>query len=67
MIRVTKDIWDDGADHHPPRLLASKGDVLNVLASHQDGYEVARDGRFDVGHDECEVIGAPATAGDARG
>jgi hypothetical protein len=29
-IRLKDDIYDDGADHHPPGILAHKGDVLEV-------------------------------------
>ena len=29
-IRATKDIWDDGEDHHPPGYCAYKGDTLIV-------------------------------------
>jgi hypothetical protein len=58
-IRITKDVWDDGADHHPPVLLARKGDVLNVLATVGLHYEVARNGRFYVDQSECEVIEPP--------
>ena len=55
-IRITKDIWDDGADHHPPRLLARRGEVLNVLETSERGYEVARNGCFYVERSECELI-----------
>lgn len=58
MIRITKDVWDDGADHHPRQLLARAGETLNVLAIVGDRYEVARNGRFYVERSECEPIGA---------
>ncbi len=29
-VRLLKDIWDDGEDHHPPGYLALKGEVLIV-------------------------------------
>ena len=29
-VRLTKDIWDSGEDHHPPCYLAMKGEVLIV-------------------------------------
>lgn len=29
-IRLKEDIYDDGADHHPPGILARKGDVVEV-------------------------------------
>ena len=29
-VRLLKDIWDDGEDHHPPGYLARKGEVLIV-------------------------------------
>jgi hypothetical protein len=29
-IRLKDDIYDDGADHHPPGIIAHKGDVLEV-------------------------------------
>lgn len=57
-IRITKDVWDDGAGHHPPLLLARKGEVLNVLEPCRLGYEVARNGNFYVDQSECEVIEA---------
>jgi hypothetical protein len=65
-IRITKDVWDDGQDHHPPVLLARKGEVLNVLETSARGYEVARNGHFYVDQSECEVIGAPPTVGAAE-
>ncbi len=58
-IRVTSYIWDYGDDHHPHALLARPGDVLNVLKSTADGYEVARHGNFLVFHHECEPISKP--------
>lgn len=63
-VRLIKDIWDDGADHHPSGYIARKGEVLNVLESFNLGYEVAHDGRtmgFYVGHSECEPIVSPPT------
>lgn len=63
-IRITKDIWDDGADHHPAVLLARLGEVLNVLASHNGNYEVARNGRFIVRRSECELIDSLPNSGD---
>ncbi len=64
-IRITKHIWDDGQDHHPATLLASPGDVLNVLEASSTGYEIARNGRFHVNQDECEVISSSSlTVGD---
>lgn len=65
-IRITKDIWDDGADHHPATLLAHKGDVLNVLETFTHGYEVARNGRFFVDRSECEQIPSPPTVTDKQ-
>lgn len=61
-IRITKDVWDDGADHHPPALLARSGAVLNVLECLPDGYEVARNGRFYVSKSECEPIASSSAA-----
>lgn len=29
-VKLLKDIFDDGADHHPPSYLARKGEVLIV-------------------------------------
>jgi hypothetical protein len=29
-VRLVKDIWDDGADHHPARLIASAGENVFV-------------------------------------
>lgn len=29
-IRILKDIWDDGQDHHPPCYLAKKDEVLII-------------------------------------
>lgn len=66
-IRITKDIWDDGADHHPARLLARRGDVLNVLETFAYGYEVARNGRFYVSQTECEQFASPSTVGEEHG
>lgn len=57
-IRITKDIWDYGGDHHPPALLARKGEVLHVLNIRAGAYEIARNGIFYVEHSECEVIGS---------
>lgn len=59
-IRITQDIVDDGADHHPARILARKGDVLNVIEATPDGYEVARNGLFRVSRSECEPIASPS-------
>lgn len=61
MIRITEDVWDDGADHHPATLLARKGEVLNVLETFVHGYEVARNGRFFVSESECEVVASSPT------
>lgn len=65
-IRITKDVWDDGADHHPAVLLARKGEVLNVLETIGLGYEVARNGNFYVDQSECEVIGSHPTVRSAH-
>jgi hypothetical protein len=64
MIRITKDVWDDGQDHHPPVLLARKGDVLNVLETCGLSYEVARNGHFYIEQSECEVIGSSETVSE---
>ena len=37
-MRLLADVWDDGADHHPPGYLARKGEILIVRA-------------FDTGHE----------------
>lgn len=33
-VRLTKAIWDDGEDHHPPGWLAQRGEVLVVRQVH---------------------------------
>jgi hypothetical protein len=29
-VRLTQDIYDDGADHHPPQFMGYKGDIVWV-------------------------------------
>jgi len=29
-VRLTKSIYDDGEDHHPPSLIAQKGDLVKI-------------------------------------
>lgn len=31
-VKLLKDVWDDGQDHHPPGYLARKGEILIVRA-----------------------------------
>lgn len=38
-VRLLKDVWDDGADHHPPGYLAREGEVL-VVRSFDKGHEM---------------------------
>jgi hypothetical protein len=60
-VRVLVDIWDDGADHHPPGYLAFKGEELIVRevgpkwvsVSHAD----VTDSRFCIRAGEFEVLG----------
>jgi hypothetical protein len=61
-VRLLKDIWDDGQDHHPPGYLAHKGEVLIVRAFDR-GHEFPvcishkriTDKSFRVALDEIEV------------
>ena len=44
-VRLTKNIWDDGEDHHPPGYIAEKGDI--VIVRHVNNFapiEVSPDG-----------------------
>ena len=42
-IKLKKDIWDDGEDHHPPGWLAVKNEVLIVKAVREKSLAVAHD------------------------
>jgi hypothetical protein len=57
-VRLTRDIWDDGEDHHPPGYLAKKGEVLIVrkvnIRSLSVSHEHIADSAFRVLLDEVE-------------
>ena len=61
-VRMLVDIWDDGADHHPPGWLARKGEILLVKAiSGYGGVAVAHEGNpgaFHVHMAEFETYNA---------
>lgn len=44
---LTKDIWDDGADHHPPGYLARAGEVLVVREDNMTSICVSHEHRTD--------------------
>lgn len=60
-VRLTKSIWDDGEDHHPPGWLAMAGEVLivrhqksskgRIAVSHED----VKDSSFWISCDEFEL------------
>lgn len=64
-VRLLKDIWDDGEDHHPPGWFARKGEVLivrrepnqqtrSIGVSHED----VTDNSFTVYAGEYETLNA---------
>lgn len=61
-VRLLKDIWDDGADHHPPGYLAMRGEIL-VVRRIDEGHELpfcishasVLDNYFRVKADEIET------------
>lgn len=58
-VQLTKSIWDDGEDHHPPGWLALAGEVLIVKAVRGDALAVAHegaDGAFLVRPNEYELL-----------
>lgn len=57
-VRLTKSVWDDGADHHPPGWLAMAGEVLIVKAVRGNRLAVAHegaDGAFMIDANEYEL------------
>lgn len=67
-VRLTKAIWDDGADHHQPGWLAAAGEVLIVKAVRGTALAVAHegvDGAFMIRADEYEPYNAIELTGDA--
>jgi len=32
-VRMLKDVWDDGQDHHPPGYVAHKDEIVNVKSN----------------------------------
>lgn len=52
-------IWDDGADHHPPVLLAACGDELIIREVHDGVVEVSHEhitnATFTIYYDEFEL------------
>ena len=63
-VRLTKGIWDDGEDHHPPGWLAQSGEVLIVKGILGCGLAVAHEGNpgsFLVYHGEFEPYNAEVT------
>lgn len=63
-VALLADIWDDGADHHPPGYLARRGEVL-IVRSLDPGHEFPvlisheeiTDQSFRVALNEVEVEG----------
>ena len=62
-VRLTADIWDNGEDHHPPGIIARKGDI--VIVRRMRIIEVAHEGvennAFVVTSSEFEPISANET------
>lgn len=48
-VRLTKSIWDDGEDHHPPGWLARAGEVLIVRTDQHP-----KTGRIAVSHEQVK-------------
>ena len=42
-VRLTKSIWNDGADHHPPGWLGHKGEILVVRGHGKLSLEVSHE------------------------
>lgn len=62
-VRLLKDIWDDGQDHHPPGYLALRGELLIVRKIDTGAelpfcvsHESVLDRSFRVGADEISAI-----------
>lgn len=59
-VRLLKDIFDDGEDHHPPGFYGRKGDVVVVRVLHAIGVShEGREGEFIVRGGEFEPITTP--------
>lgn len=62
-VRLLKDIWDDGGDHHPPGLIARAGEVIIIRRVHDTGarrsiavsHEHVKDNSFTVYSGEYET------------
>lgn len=68
-VRLLKDIWDDGQDHHPPGYIAHKGEVLIVRRADGRGtfpvavsHENVTDRSFGVALDEITPADPPRCA-----
>lgn len=48
-VRLLVDIWDDGADHHPPGYLAHRGEIVFVRSTEPRTFPVyvSHEGRLD--------------------
>lgn len=59
-VLLTKDIWDDGEDHHPPGYIAYAGEVLSIRSIRNNGslsvYHDGNDGSFVIYDGEFELI-----------
>lgn len=61
-VRMLKDVWDDGQDHHPAGYVARKGEVVNVKGNNPAAHfplSLYHDGRsgdvcFLADYDEVE-------------
>lgn len=64
-VRLLKDIFDDGEDHHPPGFYGRKGDVVVVRVLHAIGVShEGREGEFIVRGGEFEPITTPFETND---